>query len=50
MKSSSKDELQLAPKELNLAQVFDSSALLLNASAMLLEFVLHKTLDLAVIA
>jgi hypothetical protein len=34
-----KDGLQPAPKELKLAQVFDRSAVLLNTSTMLLEFV-----------
>jgi hypothetical protein len=42
------DKLQLAPEELKLAQVLDKSAVLLNASAMLLKFIPLETLNFAV--
>lgn len=42
------DKLQLAPEELKLAQMLDKSAVLLNVSAMLLEFVPLETPNFAV--
>ena len=41
------DEPQLAPRELKLRQVADNSTVLLNASAMLLEFVPLNTSNFA---